>query len=114
MLHGGKARSSAPVTGRSLSWLRALTPARRLGETLHGERVGLWVLRYRTAGWNAHGAGKVEDARWALDQIRAEVGEVPSPCSATRWAAVPRATWPTTTPSTASWRWPRGCRRASR
>ncbi len=77
VLHGGKARSSAPVTGRSLSWLRALTLARALGETLHREGVGLWVLRYRTAGWNAHGTGQVEDARWALDQIRAEVGDLP-------------------------------------
>ncbi len=77
VLHGGKARSTAPVTGRSLSWLRALTLARTLGETLHEEGVGLWVLRYRTAGWNADGTRQVEDARWALDQIRTEVGNVP-------------------------------------
>jgi alpha-beta hydrolase superfamily lysophospholipase len=77
VLHGGKARSSAPVTGRSLSWLRALTLARTLGQTLHREGIGLWVLRYRTAGWNADGGGQVEDARWALDEVRAEVGDAP-------------------------------------
>jgi alpha-beta hydrolase superfamily lysophospholipase len=77
VLHGGKARSSAPVTGRSLTWRRALGMARALGDPLHGQGVGLWVLRYRTSGWNADGSGKAEDARWALDRILAEIGEVP-------------------------------------
>jgi len=77
VLHGGKARSSAPVTGRSLTWRRAQGLARALGEPLHAQGVGLWVLRYRTVGWNADGTGKVDDTRWALDRIRAEIGEVP-------------------------------------
>jgi predicted esterase len=77
VLHGGKARSSDPVTGRSLTWRRAMGLARALDGPLHAQGVGLWVLRYRTAGWNADGAGKAEDARWALDRIRAEIGEVP-------------------------------------
>ena len=77
VLHGGKARSSAAVTGRSLTWRRAQGLARTLGEPLHAKGVGLWVLRYRTVGWNGDGLDKVEDARWALDRVRAEIGDVP-------------------------------------
>ena len=71
VLHGGKARSSDAVTGRSLSWRRA----RRLAHDLRGPaprrgRRACAVLRYRTVGWNDDGADKVEDARWALDRIR--------------------------------------------
>ncbi len=77
VLHGGKDRSSAEVTGRSLAWRRSLRLAHDLGGPLHGEGVGLSVLRYRTAGWNGDGAGRIEDAHWALDRIRASYGEVP-------------------------------------
>ena len=77
VLHGGKARSSAPVNGRSLTWRRAQGLARTLGASLHADGIALWVLRYRTVGWNGDGTDKVEDARWALDRIRAEIGEVP-------------------------------------
>ena len=77
VLHGGKDRSRAEVTGRSLTWRRALGLARTLGGPLHGDGVGLWVLRHRTVGWNGDGAGKIEDARWALDRIRDDVGDVP-------------------------------------
>lgn len=77
LLHGGKARSSDEVTGRSLSWRRCLRLAHDLRGPLNGEGVGLSVLRYRTVGWNGDGAGKIEDARWALDRLREEHGEVP-------------------------------------
>src|SRR4051794_19624097 len=77
VLHGGKDRSRDPVTGRSLSWRRAQGLARALSRRLRGEDVGVWVLRHRTVGWNGDGAGKVEDARWALDRAREEHGEVP-------------------------------------
>ena len=77
VLHGGKAKSPAEVTGRSLSWRRALRLAHDLGTTLREEGVGLSVLRYRTAGWNGDGAERIEDARWALDRIREQHGDVP-------------------------------------
>ncbi|WP_151081588.1 alpha/beta fold hydrolase [Nocardioides cynanchi] len=77
VLHGGKDRSSAPVTGRSLSWRRARGLARALEQPLHDGGVGIWLLRYRTVGWNGDGADKVADARWALDRVLADVGEVP-------------------------------------
>jgi pimeloyl-ACP methyl ester carboxylesterase len=77
VLHGGKDRSSAEVTGRSLAWRRSLRLAHDLGDPLRDEGVGLSVLRYRTAGWNGDGADTIEDAHWALDRIRAQHGDVP-------------------------------------
>jgi pimeloyl-ACP methyl ester carboxylesterase len=77
VLHGGKDRSSAPVTGKSLSWRRARGLGRALEGPLVDEGVGVWVLRYRTVGWNGDGADKVSDARWALDRVEAELGDVP-------------------------------------
>lgn len=76
-LHGGKDRSQDPVTGRSASWRRALNLARALRDPLHEQAVGLWVLRYRKVGWNGDGAGRIEDARWALGEVIQEIGEVP-------------------------------------
>jgi predicted esterase len=76
-LHGGKDRSQAAVTGRSASWRRALSLAMALRTPLHAQAVGLWVLRYRQVGWNGDGAGPIEDARWALDELRQTLGEVP-------------------------------------
>jgi pimeloyl-ACP methyl ester carboxylesterase len=77
VLHGGKAHSSDEVTRRSLSWRRSLRLAHDLGGPLHHDGVALSVLRYRTAGWNGDGAGRIEDAHWALDRIRAQHGDVP-------------------------------------
>ena len=76
MLHGGKDRSHQVVDGRSASWRRCRAmqgvisrPAREVG-------VSTWLLRYRHRGWNG-GAGPVEDARWALAEVRRELGDVP-------------------------------------
>lgn len=75
LLHGGQQRSDRPVDGRSASWqlMRWLQrdvagPARRQG-------VSVWAVRYAVRGWN-HGR-PVADARWALEQLRAELGDVP-------------------------------------
>ena len=77
VLHGGKDRSRAAVTGRSLSWQRAAALGRTLGQHLHDDGVGVRLLRYRSVGWNGDGADKIADARWALDGIRDELGDVP-------------------------------------
>lgn len=77
VLHGGKARSDAEVGSSSLSWRRALGLARAVGREVRDEGIGLWVLRYRTAGWNGDGADRIEDARWAFDRIRDEHGAPP-------------------------------------
>jgi pimeloyl-ACP methyl ester carboxylesterase len=77
VLHGGKDRSRAEVTGRSLSWQRAAALARTLGRRLHDDAVAVRLLRYRTVGWNGDGADKITDARWALDRVAAEVAGAP-------------------------------------
>jgi dienelactone hydrolase len=77
VLHGGKDRSAAEVTGKSLSWRRALGLARALERPLRQDRVGTWVLRYRTVGWNGDGAERIADACWALDRVRTELGDLP-------------------------------------
>ena len=77
VLHGGKDRSRKTVTGRSLSWQRGAALGRTLGRRLHEDGVAVRLLRYRSVGWNGDGADKIADARWALDGIRDELGEVP-------------------------------------
>jgi len=77
VLHGGRERSGAVVTRRSLSWQRGLAIARTLGRRLQGEAVGVRPLRYDTAGWNGDGGERIADARWALDLVRREAGDVP-------------------------------------
>jgi dienelactone hydrolase len=77
VLHGGKDRSQAAVTRRSLSWQRAAALGRTLGRRLHDDAVAVRLLRFRTVGWNGDGADKVADAHGALDDLRTEVGEVP-------------------------------------
>ena len=76
VLHGGKPRSRQPIDGRSASWRRALWLQRDIAKRAHEAGVGVWLLRYRERGWNG-GADRVDDARWALDQLRATHGNVP-------------------------------------
>jgi pimeloyl-ACP methyl ester carboxylesterase len=77
VLHGGKDRSRAEVTARSLSWQRAAALARTLGRRLHDDAVAVRLLRYRSVGWNGDGADKIADARWALDRVAAGSPGVP-------------------------------------
>jgi alpha-beta hydrolase superfamily lysophospholipase len=80
MLHGGQPDSFDPVDGRNTSWLRSRWMQRHLAERANARGVALWLLRYRHRGWNA-GSGPhpspVPDARWALDEARRELGELP-------------------------------------
>ncbi len=76
VLHGGKPRSAQSVDGRSASWRRAAWLAREIAPRAHDAGVGVWLVRYGQRGWNG-GTGAVSDARSALEQVRAEVGEVP-------------------------------------
>jgi predicted alpha/beta-hydrolase family hydrolase len=76
VLHGGKPRSTQSVDGRSASWRRVLWLQREITDRAHAAGVGVWSARYRTRGWNG-GREPQADARWALEQVRAEVGEVP-------------------------------------
>lgn len=75
MLHGGKASSTAPVDHRSASWRRFAAMQRAITPQTHDGGVSTWLLRYGVRGWNA--AAPVADARWALAEVRRELGEVP-------------------------------------
>ncbi len=75
VLHGGKQSSRQPVDGRSASWKRMAAMQRSITPALHAADVSTWLLRYAVRGWN-NGA-PVADARWALDQVRRDLGDVP-------------------------------------
>lgn len=77
VLHGGTQHSHEPVGGRSASWKRMAAMQRRITPRLHEAGIATWLLRYRARGWNGTGAGPQQDARWALDQVRAAYGDVP-------------------------------------
>ena len=76
MLHGGKDRSQQAVDGRSASWRRCRAMQGAISRRAREAAVSTWLLRYRHRGWNG-GAGPVEDARWALAEVRRELGDVP-------------------------------------
>jgi predicted esterase len=76
MLHGGRPSSGQEVGGSSASWLRSAWMQRTIAPHAHEAGVGVWLLRYRERGWNA-GTDRPADARWALDRVRAEHGDVP-------------------------------------
>lgn len=75
MLHGGTETSTRPVDGRSASWRRSAAMQRAITDTLHESGVSTWLVGYRQRGWN--GGAPVEDARWALDEVRRELGRLP-------------------------------------
>jgi predicted esterase len=78
MLHGGKATSHTAVDGGSLSWRRSLTMQRSITPRARKDGVSTWLLRYRHRGWNDLAApSPVPDARWALEEVRRELGRVP-------------------------------------
>jgi pimeloyl-ACP methyl ester carboxylesterase len=76
VLHGGKPHSRQPIDGRSASWRRALWLQRDIARRAHQSGVGVWLLRYRERGWNG-GTDAAADARWALDELRVTLGDVP-------------------------------------
>jgi pimeloyl-ACP methyl ester carboxylesterase len=76
MLHGGKEQSTTPVGDGSLSRRRSLAMMRTLAPALGARDVSVWLTTYRVRGWNG-GTGPVADARWALDEVRRELGDVP-------------------------------------
>lgn len=77
VLHGGTQHSEQPVGGRSASWRRMAAMQARITPRLHEAGIASWLLRYRARGWNGHGTGPQEDARWALQQVRTTYGDVP-------------------------------------
>ncbi len=80
MLHGGKARGLDPVDERSASWRRSRWMMSHIAGRANRAGAAVWLLRYGVRGWNAGGGtdpSPVPDARWALDEVRREHGDVP-------------------------------------
>lgn len=78
MLHGGKQHSHVPVDGRSTSWRRSLSMQRAISRRCQDAGASTWLLRYRHRGWNdVDSPSPVPDARWALAEVRRQLGEVP-------------------------------------
>jgi len=80
MLHGGKADGRGEVGDSSASWRRSAWMLDHISGRLHRAGVGVWLLRYGVSGWNERspsGPSPVPDTRWALDQARRELGDLP-------------------------------------
>ncbi len=80
MLHGGKADGLTEVDDGSASWRRARWMMDHVGGRLNRSGASVWLLRYGLRGWNARsaeGPSPVPDARWALSEVRRELGDVP-------------------------------------
>lgn len=75
VLHGGREWSMARVASRHVAYLRmvpfALDIARR------GPGVGVYLLRNRYRGWNPPHEHPVQDAKWAIEQVLRERGDIP-------------------------------------
>ncbi|HXT45071.1 MAG TPA: alpha/beta fold hydrolase [Pseudonocardiaceae bacterium] len=71
VLHGGQARSPSTVRRRpQLSYLRMVPFARFLHRRDGGRGMSVRILRYRFRGWDEPERYPVQDARWALTQLR--------------------------------------------
>jgi predicted alpha/beta-hydrolase family hydrolase len=80
MLHGGKAEGRTEVDDGSASWRRSRWMRDHIGGRLNRAGTGVWLLRYALRGWNERlpsGPSPVPDARWALEEVRRELGDVP-------------------------------------
>jgi alpha-beta hydrolase superfamily lysophospholipase len=80
MLHGGRAHGLGAVDDRSASWRRSRWMMSHIAGRLARAGTSVWLLRYGVSGWNAgvvSPPSPVPDARWALEQVRREVGDVP-------------------------------------
>ena len=80
MLHGGRADGLDPVDDRSASWRRSRWMMTHITGRANRAGVGVWLLRYGVRGWNARaatGPSPVHDARWALDEARRDLGDLP-------------------------------------
>jgi dienelactone hydrolase len=72
VLHGGTERSTGGVPPWKPAYLRMVPIARALRRATRKAGVEVRLLRNRRYGWNAPDLDPVEDARWALERVRAE------------------------------------------
>jgi dienelactone hydrolase len=77
VLHGGAEHGMGAVPPWKLAYLRMVPIARALHRAGRGHGVEVRLLRNRRYGWNAPALDPVDDARWALERIRAEHPGVP-------------------------------------
>lgn len=77
MLHGGAETGLGEVRTWGLPYLRMVPLARTLHRAVAAHGVEVRLLRNRFRGWNDPDLHPVEDARRALEQIRAERPGVP-------------------------------------
>jgi predicted alpha/beta-hydrolase family hydrolase len=77
VLHGGQAINTSPTMSRQLAVLRLIPVAHSLASAGGSMGLGVWRLRFRYRGWNEEAADPVTDVRWALQQLRAQHGDVP-------------------------------------
>ena len=77
VLHGGRPEGHDAADGVRLPYLRMVPFARAIAGTGARRGVDTALLRYRYRGWNAPDLDPVQDARWALRDLRARHGDVP-------------------------------------
>jgi len=77
VLHGGKEESQEVSDAKHLSSRRMRPFARAMQR--HGAKhgVAVWSVKYRVRGWNGPERSPVQDARWALAEVRRQHGDVP-------------------------------------
>lgn len=77
VLPGGRAESDQISRPWHLSVLRLRPFARAIWRADAERGVAVALLRYRVRGWNGTQEAPLADARWALERLRAQFGEVP-------------------------------------
>lgn len=80
LLHGGKEHGVEAIDERSASWRRSRWMMTHITGRANRAGAAVWLLRYGVRGWNAAGGpapSPVPDARWALDEVRREHGDLP-------------------------------------
>jgi len=77
VLHGGRPEGRQAADGLRLPYLRMVPFARAVAAAGARRGVDTVLLRYRYRGWNAPDLDPVQDARWALQELRRRDGDVP-------------------------------------
>ena len=72
VLHGGAERGTGSVPPWKLAFLRMVPIARALHRAGRRDGIEVRLLRNRRYGWNAPAMDPLDDARWALERIRAD------------------------------------------
>jgi len=75
LLHGGREVGDGPVR----PWQGAVLRMRPFATAIrrHDPTVAVTSLRYRHQGWNGSAEDPLADVGWALDALRATVGQIP-------------------------------------